>query len=275
MSARIQAEDVNSGTRGGLTGSPRLIRSVLFHAGVVVFVTLWIFIANHIHSSTWGNQKNPGAIQATLVSSAAIPLPEDHPPTKNVVATQTPSQAPAPPQPKHIPPPPPPKAVPIAKRVIPPKKHEERKVEHRHKTAPAPPKQYRAAYGEQAATRMPRALAPVQSKTNSPVTVAGGSSGFNYPWYVALIQRTVRQNWYTQEVSPQTPTGAKVTVTFRIARDGSPSDIRILQSSGYSTLDSSAMRAVQRVQDFSPLPSGYNKSNVMVQYTFTYDLNSH
>lgn len=275
MSARIQIQDAGSGTPGGLAGKPRVGRAFLLHIGVIVFVTLWIFIANHIHGSTWGNQKAPGAIQATLVSSAAIPLPEDHPPTKNVVATQTPSQAPAPPQPKKIPPPPPPDAIPIAKKIIPPKKHEPRKVERRHKTAPAPPKQYRAAYGEEAATRMPRTIAPSPQKTNAPVMVTGGSTGFNYPWYVALIQRTVRQNWYTQEVNPQTPTGAKVTVTFSISRDGTPGDIRILQSSGYSTLDSSAVRAVQRVQNFSPLPAGYNKSSVLVQYTFTYDLNSH
>ena len=36
-----------------------------------------------------------GAIQATLVSSAALPLPQDHPPTDNVLATETPSVAPA------------------------------------------------------------------------------------------------------------------------------------------------------------------------------------
>ena len=33
-------------------------------------------------------QPSGGAIQATLVSSASVPLPQDHPPTENVLATE-------------------------------------------------------------------------------------------------------------------------------------------------------------------------------------------
>lgn len=122
---------------------------------------------------------------------------------------------------------------------------------------------------------MPRSMAPTQQGPNQPVSVTGGSNGFNYPWYVSLIQRKVSQAWYTQEVDPHTPYGSQVSVTFSISRDGTPSNIRIERSSGSPTLDSSAIRAVQRVENFSPLPSGYSNSNVSVEYTFTYKLSSH
>jgi protein TonB len=118
-------------------------------------------------------------------------------------------------------------------------------------------------------------MAPTQNGPENPISVTGGSNGFNYPYYVSIIQRKVAQSWYKQEVDPHTRSGSQTKVTFSIARDGSPSDIHISESSGSPTLDSSALRAVQRVENFSPLPSGYTKSNVSVEYTFTYDLAAH
>jgi protein TonB len=270
--ATLSAHDLDPET----LGKPRIGSSFLLHIGIVGFIIGWIFVSHLFHGSEWGNQRTPGAIQATLVSSApAIPLPQDQPPSQNVVATQTPSPAPTPPLPQ-IAPVPPPDAIPLVQKITPPKKSPPRKQEQEtRKTAPAPAKQYRAPYGEEAANRMPRTLAPTNQGPENPITVTGGSNGFNYPWYVSVIQTKVRQSWYTQEVSPSTPTGSKVSVTFVISRDGTPSDIRISQRSGYPTLDSSALRAVQRVENFSPLPSGYNKSSVSVEYTFTYDLNQH
>ena len=54
------------------------------------------YMHNLFHGSEWGaNAFQQGAIQATLVSTAALPLPQDHPPTDNVLATETPSVAPA------------------------------------------------------------------------------------------------------------------------------------------------------------------------------------
>jgi protein TonB len=184
---------------------------------------------------------------------------------------------------------PPPDAIPVPARKIPPppkkhvEKHEQPAPKHEQARVERPsPKyaqpthqQHTAQYGEAPATQMPRSLAPTQQGPPSPISVTGGSNGFNYPWYVSLIQRKVSQAWYTQEVDPHTPFGSQVRVTFSISRDGTPSNIRIAQSSGSSSLDSSGLRAVQRVENFSPLPSGYSKSSVSVEYTFTYKLSQH
>ncbi|MGC2163203.1 MAG: TonB family protein [Silvibacterium sp.] len=274
MAAR-SIPDLEPEIHGRFFGRIKVGSSVLLHIGIVLALIAGHFLSHLFPHNMWGNQQAPGAIEATLVSSApAIPLPQDQPPTPNVVATQTPSPAPAPPLPK-IETIPPPDAIALARKLPPPKKKEPKKeVQPQRQTAPAPQQQYRASYGEQSATNMQRTVAPTQGPQNA-VTVTGGSNGFNYPWYVSVIQRNVRQNWYTQEVTPGTPVGSKVSVTFSIARDGTPSDIRISQSSGYPTLDSSALRAVQRVENFSPLPSGYNKSSVSVEYTFTYDQSAH
>lgn len=252
-------------------GRPKIPGSILLHFALVGLIVAAHYIAPLIPHNQWGNQQPPGAIQATLVSSAALPLPQDTPPTPNVLATETPSPAPAPPLP-DIAPIPPPDAIPIPERKFVPKKPQPKKPP----TPPAPkyaqpqPQQYRAQYGEAPATQIPRSAAPTNPGPQTPVNVTGGSEGFNYPWYVSLIQSKVAQNWYTQEVDPHTPVGAETKVTFTIGRDGSASGFRISKSSGFPTLDSSALRAIQRVENFSPLPSGYSKSSLFVEYTFTY-----
>jgi protein TonB len=258
-------------------GKPRLGRSALLHIGIIAVIVGGNLIYHILPHHEWGNDRTPGAIQATLVSSApAIPLPQEQPPTPNVVATQTPSPAPAPPLPEIAKEQPPPDAIPLHQIHIQPKKIKPKPEPHtRRNNAPTPPQQHHATYGEQAASNMPRTLAPTNQGPQQPVTVTGGSNGFNYPWYVDIIQRLVRQNWYTQEVSPSTPTGTKVSITFDISRNGVPSNIRISQRSGYPSLDTSALRAAQRVENFGPLPTGYNKSSVSVEYTFTYNLNQH
>jgi protein TonB len=103
------------------------------------------------------------------------------------------------------------------------------------------------------------------------VVVQNGDFGSRFGWYVDVIKRTVSQNWYSQLADPKASMGHSVVVTFTVHRDGSVSDPRIAQSSGVSSLDLSAIQAVERVNAFGPLPNGYSGSSVSVAYTFTYD----
>jgi protein TonB len=52
-------------------------------------------------------------------------------------------------------------------------------------------------------------------------------------------------------------------------KDGSPTNVRVEQSSGVPSLDQLAMRAVQR-SDFGPLPPEYPGSKVSVEFWFDY-----
>src|SRR5579883_382501 len=94
MSARIELEPDR-------LGGPA-IGSLMLHVGIVGAIALYVLLLGHFHGGIWGNNESaPGAIQATLVSSApTIPLPSENKPTENVLATQTPSQAPALPAPE-------------------------------------------------------------------------------------------------------------------------------------------------------------------------------
>lgn len=253
-----------------------VLSSVVLHLACAGLFAGLAFLAGHFHGDLWGNSTPGGAISATLVSSApALPLPQDHPPSDNVLATEKPSPAPAPPQPK-------------AKQVVEEKAIPISTKQDKAKTAPqksdqkttAPPKptppgkqqptkqENRAQYGEGTPSNMARST-PGSSGANGPVAAAG-DFGSRFGWYVAIIQRKVRESWYTPEIDPQTQEGREAIVTFTLSRDGSPGNIHIATSSGSPTLDTSAKRAVQRVDTFGPLPPGYTGNSLTVAYTFTY-----
>lgn len=244
--------------------------SVALHLCIVGAFVLYAFIHGLFHGNEWGSNSTANAISATLVSAApTLPLPQDHPPTPNVLATDNPSPAPALPQPKA------PQAFPLDAIPIPAKKPPKPKVEKKVEQA-APkhpqvaPRQHRANYGQAPATQIPHSMAANTTQHN-PVNINGGDFSSRFPWYVSQITRTVNDNWYRQEIDPSTPYGRVTRVIFTISRDGTPSNIRITQSSGSPTLDTSAVRAVQRVNTFGALPPQYRGSNVSVEYTFSYD----
>jgi protein TonB len=273
-SARIELEQDRIG--GPAVGS------LMLHVGIVGAIALYVFLIGRFHGGIWGNSESaPGAIQATLVSSApTIPLPSENKPTENVLATETPSQAPALPAPEKTV-----QSFPLDAIPIPEKQKKQPKVKQapqkseapikpqpkataptstRH-AQPIPNQQNRANYGEAAQSNIPRSTTS-NPNGNNPVAINGGDFGSRFPWYVDLIRRKTAQNWLTQEVSPNTPAGARVYLSFVIARDGSPSHVQIAQSSGSPSLDSSCLRAVQRVDSYGPLPGGYNGNSLSVSY---------
>ncbi len=249
---------------------PPLAKSALLHVLAVILLLGYALVHHFFHGNEWGsNDFQQGAIQATLVNSAAVPLPQEHPPTDNVLETQTPSEAPELPQPKAAP-------IPLPEAIPIPEKHAT--VKKAPKTSPRkplprqqpPPKlQNKANYGEAAPANLPKA-ATANPNASSTVQVAGGDFGSRYGWYVDVIKTKVAQNWLLPEVATSTPTGATVYVQFSVHRDGSTSGVRVATSSGYSSLDQSCLRAVQRVDTFGALPSGYNQSTLSVLYHCTY-----
>jgi periplasmic protein TonB len=248
---------------------PPAVGSVLLHVAGVGALALLFFLNAHFHGNEWGVNGPKGAIQATLVDSApAVPLPSITPPTPNVLATQQPSPAPAPPQKATIP---------IQDQNAIPIPSRQPKLTKAEKPKPESPKhaqplnqQNRANYGEAAATQLQHSMANTPAKNDTPVTVSGGDFAARFPWYVNMITRTVQQYWYEQEIDPHTPMNTVAYVTFTIARDGSVSNVRLTTASPSPTLNSSGVRAVQRVGRFPALPDQYTGSSVSVEYTFTY-----
>ena len=237
--------------------------SIILHLALGASILFYGILGGFFHHNRWGSAGSGGAIQVNLVSSS-IPLPSNQPVNQNVLSTETPSQAPAPPAPKA-------KqaedltAIPISGKQ---KKPDQKTVQHIAPQKQEPVPTNKANYGEQSGTSIPHAQQP--SLTAGPTSVNSGDFGSRFAWYVDGINRKMSSNWYKSLVDPNTPHGARAYIDFAVARDGSVSNVRLDRSSGSSTLDSSCMRAAQRVDTFGALPAGYNQSTLMVSYYCEY-----
>jgi len=239
--------------------------SLLLHAALAGFIVAYGLVAGLFHHNVWGNAGSGGAIQVTLVTRAALPLPSDQPPNENVLATEKPSQAPAEAAPKA-------KqavdesAIPISGKMTKAERLNARKTQLHQ---PQPMQQNLAQYGEQAGSSIPRSV-QTQGFTSGQTTVSDGDFGSRFGWYVDNLNRKMASNYYKPEVDPHTPRGSRVYIQFAIHRDGSASGVQMSQSSGSSTLDRACIRAAQRVDTFGPLPSQYGQNLLMTSYYCEY-----
>ena len=256
-----------------------MVGALLFHALLFGGAFAFAYLEGLFPHNNWGGPTDGGAIAVQVVSNA-LPLPADQKPNQNVLATETPSEAPAPPAPKAQPAVDE-KAIPIASKIEPPKKQAEKKQELSKAPMipppvvskptlhpqPTPKQENRAQFGEQSAGQIPRSAQPANSTTIGSVTVSSsGARGFNYPYYVQSIERKMQQNLFRGEVDQATPHGSEVNILFTIHRDGTVSDIKLDKSSGSPTFDRACLRSAQRVDTFGPLPSPASDGNLMVSH---------
>jgi protein TonB len=237
--------------------------SLALHALILASIVLYGMVSGFFHPHVWGSEQAGGAIQVRMTS--ALPLPNDQPPNDNVLATETPSQAPAEPATKQQ------KAVeetaiPIAGKQ---KKEKEKKTAAKTQAHQPEPKQdNRARFGEQAGSSTARATQAQAAP--GPVSVNVGDFGSRFGYYVSNIEHKMGSNWYKQLVDPRTPKGTRAYILFTIHRDGSVGEIKMDRSSGVPTLDRSCLQAAQRVDTFGNLPAQYNQSTLITSYYCEY-----
>jgi protein TonB len=269
MSSLMQgSEEIERGLAADPIAAPA-VGSVVLHGALFGSILLYAVINGFFHHNFWGSPGPGSAIQVSL-TSAAIPLPSDQPKTDNVLTTETPSKAPAPPAPKA-------KetvdetAIPIPGKEQKPQK--EKPVPPQPKTPPKQqpkPVENKAQFGEQAGQKLSRSTMAQPSAADQPVSVSNGDFGSRFPWYVEGIKRKVSQNWLRGQVDPRTPKGATVQIYFKVNRQGAPSSFKINTASGSPTLDRSCLLATQRVDTFGDLPPQSNDQWLDVTYDCTY-----
>ncbi len=240
------------------------VGALVLHAAIVAAILGYGFVFKSSGNS-WGDSGAPSStIQATMVN--AIPLPPRQPTNAdNVLASETPS--PAPPTAKEkVAPPPDPKALAIPEKPTKPVKIAEKPVTATSHPQPIKPQPLKAQTGEAPGVRIAMSATQTRAGTIS-VGTTDAAFGARYAYYVAQIKQKVASQWYTTMLDPSAK-GHRVYITFEVGRDGSPSAIKIQQPSGDSTLDQTALRAVQHIDTFGPLPDGYSGSYINVVYYF-------
>ena len=235
------------------------VGAVGLHLAVAAFLIAYGWMLGLFHHNVWGNPGAGGAMEVTMTSSIPLPSTQQN---QNVLATETPSQAPAQLSPKE--------QHRMDETAIPiPGKHAKTQKRNMTKTQQhqPQPRQNVAQYGEQAGSVMPHYMQP---GTIGQTTVGDNSFASLYGWYVDQINRKMSQSWNKFDVDPRTPKGARVYLIFTIHRDGSVSNLRLDQSSGSPTLDRSCERGLQRVDTFGNLPSSYRQNSLNVGYYCEY-----
>jgi periplasmic protein TonB len=87
---------------------------------------------------------------------------------------------------------------------------------------------------------------------------------FKHSYYIDQMTAMLAAQWQRPAL------GGEVTalVHFTIRKDGVVSDIRLVESSGYSSFDLAALRAVQQAAPFPPLPHSYDQATLGVTVEF-------
>ena len=244
-----------------------MVGSVALHTALFALAVFGYLIPSSRGENWGGTQGGGGAMSATLVSS--IPLPNPQPEQQNVLANESKGLSQSQPQetPKEEP-----KAIPIPER--------EAKKQGPRESAPKkePPKQVAKAepdnvvpYGHGGPVSGPYG-AFTSGATKGGFGFQGGQGDFGsrFAYYDDVERRKVSDNWMKYEVDPRITDARRVYIYFEINRSGQPSNIRVEQSSGIPSLDQSAVRALQRIDTFGPLPAGYNGNYVAVEFWFDY-----
>jgi len=235
------------------------------HIGITVFLLVYSAVFYGTNGDTWGSGGGGEAIGATLVSSVPIAVnPSD---SQNVLANESKGLTKSQPKVEEKEP----DAIDIQGKnaKIKPKKQQ---TASKEKSQPQPEQETnQVAFGEGGPVSGPYGTFSANgAKGGFGITGGSGDFGTRFAWYVQGVQRTVSQNWMKYEVDPRINTAERVYITFDIARDGHPANVRVEQSSGVPSLDISAVRAIQRIDTFGPLPPEYSGSKVSVEFWFDY-----
>lgn len=243
-----------------------LVFSLVLH-GVVVGMIVGVGALFHPRGSSWGDKsEEASAIQATMVNALPLP-PRVKPKQDNVLASETPTPAPVTAKEK-VEPPPSPTDVPVVVKKLEktPPKIAEKPQPSVQRPQPAKPQPDRAQSGETGGVRV--AMSAVQTRSGTVAMATSDSSfGQRYAYYVQQMKQKISQQWYTGVLDTASQ-GRRVYFDFRIERDGTPSQMSISKPSGDPTLDQSAMRALQHIDTFGPLPEGYTGRYLQVQFYF-------
>ena len=243
-----------------------LVWSAGLHLGITLALLVYATFVTRGTGENWGSGGGGEAIGATLVST--VPLPATPAPTQNVLANESKGLTESQPKIEEKEP----DAIEIQGRNAKIKPKKKQITESKAKPKPAPePEDNQVAFGEGGPVSGPYgAFSAAGAKGGFGITGGGGDFGTRYAWYVRVIQQKVSENWLKYEVDPRITSAQRVYITFDVARDGHPSNVRVEQSSGVPSLDISATRALQRIDTFGPLPADYAGSKISVEYWFDY-----
>jgi protein TonB len=244
--------------------------SLALHIAVAGSILLYAVVVPGSRGEGWGAGGGGDAMGVTLVST--VPLPAAPVQTQNVLANESKGLTQS--EPKPVEKEKEPEAIPIPEQNAKTKPKPKTKTSATHeKPQPQPVEEAEnvVPFGQGGPVSGPYGTFSAKgAKGGFGFTGGGGDFGSRYAWYVRVVQQKVSENWLKYEVDPRINNAQRVYVTFDVVRDGHPANVQVEQSSGVPSLDQSAIRAIQRIDTFGPLPSDYAANKVSVEFWFDY-----
>ena len=94
---------------------------------------------------------------------------------------------------------------------------------------------------------------------------------YKYASYFSKFKRLIEQNWNYPRPAAMRGQQGSVRVNFSILADGTITDVKFLNSSGYPLLDREVRRLLTEIKGF-PLPKSWHKDRIKIVGNFIYHL---
>jgi TonB family protein len=104
---------------------------------------------------------------------------------------------------------------------------------------------------------------------SAPVSDIASTQNFKYHWYLQNLVSKVEEQW-KPPMGLTDKKDAFVDIAFTIFQNGSISNVSVVKSSGVSTLDNLALRAISLAAPFGKLPIGFTEDKLEINYTLHY-----
>jgi TonB family protein len=219
----------------------------------------------------WGSAGGDGSVSVGLVAKLpGIMLPRPDAVTTSQTVDTSKGLYKAEPQPK-------PKEVPPDVKKIP--EFTKEKAPH-YVTRPSkvfedktPPPINAVPYGQGGSPALPYSSFAMNGPTQGGMGFSGPGGGDfagRFPSYVDAVRNRISSNWLQSTVDPTVRWAPRANFSFQVLRDGTVTNVQMLQSSGNRSVDNSALRAILSSSPMSALPSGYPGSSVTVEFWFDF-----
>ncbi len=107
--------------------------------------------------------------------------------------------------------------------------------------------------------------------TDKPVVVNKPHLSSNTPYFKRYMQRLtklVTANWRRNGVSSYGSYSLEIVIQFKIEKNGNANSIVLVNSSNNPGVDFLAIKTINEIQPFEPLPQEYAGKEITVQFTF-------
>jgi protein TonB len=99
---------------------------------------------------------------------------------------------------------------------------------------------------------------------NAAGSAPGIPADFHFTYYIDRMLALIESRWY----KPSVPPGTRAGVRFVILKSGRIEGIQLEESSGVSSFDRAALRAMYAANPLPPLPPAYGKPSLTIHLSF-------